>query len=223
MHHRPSRPVPSARTARPIDDRPAERRSDDSYLTEFHREIHRLLVRSVRHPQPDDVAQSETTALLGRLDRVREAYPEPARYARVRVVHAAVDHDRRQAVQRSQSARLHRGDDGTVSWRREVISGDATVPGSDRTVFDLVGSFRLNPDATAEAVVGRHDLTRLLDRGLVGFPASTRALLVLVHGHGYTVTAAAHLVGLERTSASKLITRAVRHLRDQAGDEPAVG
>jgi RNA polymerase sigma factor (sigma-70 family) len=185
-----------------------------AYVVAFNREVVRILSVQRRHPHAEDVAQTESLHVLEQLDRIRDAYPDPVRYARVRARHAAIDHDRRLAVQRSEGARLVDDGAGGVHRGRSVVSGDAPDPTTGLTPFDRLAD--LADDDVADRASDREqvsDLLAVLDQ----LPRRMAMLLVLVDGFGLTVTAAADRLDIERTGASKLRRAARRRVAELLG------
>lgn len=169
----------------------------------------RQLTGRHRHPHADDVVQSETLTVVERIDIIRETYPDPATYARVRARHAGIDHDRRQAAQRGHGSRMRYHDDGTVSWARDVVSGDAPDPTTGMTIFDTLVADDADP---AEIVGQRETLRHLVETVVMPLSPRARQVVMLVKVHHFTVTEAAELIGIDRASASRLLHRSLATL-----------
>lgn len=195
--------------------------TNHDYLITFHTEISRLLRFDTKHPMADDVAQTECVKLLEHIDLVRDSYPNPGIYARARVRHAGIDHDRRQAVQRGEGARLVTRPDGTVTRARVVLSGDIQNPETGRTILEEIPAEDISPDEYVERSDPRMPVVQAV---LAELPQLDRRLVLEVKGGGETVTAVAARLGLERTAASKILNRALgriyRAVEESTGDRP---
>ena len=191
-----------------------------AYVIAFHQEITRLLRSDIRHPLAEDVAQAECVNLLENIELVRDSYPNPGLYARVRVRHAGIDHDRRQAVQRGEGARLVTQADGTVTRARVVISGDIPDPVTGRSILETIPAEDTEPDE----IVDRFDpRMQLLAAELAKLTPGVRRLLLAVKGGGRTVTDVAAEMGLDRSTASRLMNRALGDIYRAVENHTATG
>lgn len=162
----------------------------------------------------DDIAMGVVLKLVAHADpaAVMADYPEPERYARVALAHAAVAFDRSERVQRSEGVRLVIQVDGGRRLARRYDSGNAPVAdGSTTEVLDTVA----DPAAVLvdAAVADRLDADLVLHRCFDGVDAEDRRLLELADGHGYTVTELAALYGRRRETLSRRINRTRRQVQ----------
>ena len=142
-------------------------------------------------------------------------YPDPYRYARAAVRNAAISYGRTQGAQRGEGARFIRNADGTTSSGRLVLSGNALTGEGSFELFDTVAC----QDEPFEDQIDRQiDTTAMLDQCLIGQSLSTREVLRLVDGQGYTVLEAAAQVNQRRETVSRRLSRGRSELRQIALD-----
>ena len=189
---------------------------DTAYVLAFWSETRQILINFRHHPMAEDVAQSEALKVMEHVDIIRTSYPDPQTYARVRSRHAGIDHDRRQAVQRGEGARLTLNADGTLQRLRQVVSGDVPHPHTGRTLFDDME----DPETSFEDNAGRRDeLAKILDHSLAKHPKLAKHVVFMVKGEGRSITETAALLGIRREQASRLLNNALgaiyQHIDDQ--------
>ena len=142
-------------------------------------------------------------------------YPDPLHYARAAVNNAAISYGRTQGAQRGEGARFIRNADGTTSSGRLVLSGNALTGEGSFELFDTVAC----QDEPFEDQIDRQiDTTAMLDQCLIGQSLSTREVLRLVDGQGYTVLEAAAQVNQRRETVSRRLSRGRSELRQIALD-----
>ena len=140
-------------------------------------------------------------------------YPDPLHYARAAVNNAAISYGRTQGAQRGEGARFIRNADGTTSSGRLVLSGNALTGEGSFELFDTVAC----QDEPFEDQIDRQiDTTAMLDQCLIGQSLSTREVLRLVDGQGYTVLEAAAQVNQRRETVSRRLSRGRSELRQIA-------
>lgn len=159
-----------------------------TYATAFYDAVHGVLVRE--RSDALDVAGFAVEALLEKGVAVQAArYPDAARYGRAHARNAAIDYDRRQAVDRGEGARR----------RRRVASMESDVAGVERAVVRGVG--------WDDAVVAAIDMRNLL----TGVPqtVSDRDLEVffLVKVEGRTASSVAQDYGVRRETISRICSK----------------
>jgi DNA-directed RNA polymerase specialized sigma24 family protein len=174
------------------------------------REVVRVASR-VRHGfDADDIAAEVAAGVLDRPEDIMARYPDPLRYARVRVRHAGISFDRGQRAQRGEGARLFEGNDGLLSPGRRFVSGNATgVDGGDELL-----SFVADPTANFEAGVDDHMVaSALLQRCCHGLSEAEIQEIWLVDGCGHTVQELAELRGQRRETVSRRLNNTRRRIR----------
>ena len=180
------------------------------YVTVFHRRLAVLLGR--RHPSDlaDELTQQEVLRLCEQVGRVMAAFPDPVTYARIRATgrHALVTHLRADDVQAGRGARRGRAVlDGESSPRSiDDRPGRAADAG---TLFERAAR-RLPFMIDHEAERSEH--MRRLHTVLSSLEPRERTVLYLVDGQGYTVTAAAGIMGVARETAARARSSARRKL-----------
>ena len=140
-------------------------------------------------------------------------YPDPLHYARAAVNNAAISYGRTQGAQRGEGARFTCNADGTTSPGRLVLSGNALTGEGLSELFDTVAC----QDEPFEDQIDRQiDNKAMLDQCLIGQSLSTREVLRLVDGQGYTVLEAAAQVNQRRETVSRRLSRGRSELRQIA-------
>lgn len=194
------------------DSQPTTRRAAavDQYVAAVFREVVRIASK-VRHGfDADDIAAEVATGVLERPADIMARYPDPSRYARIRVRHAGISFDRGQRAQRGEGARLFEGHDGLLSPGRRYVSGNSTGPdGGDELL-----SFAADPTAPFEAGVDDHMVaSALLQRCCDGLSEAEIQEIWLVDGCGHTVQGLAELCGQRRETVSRRLNNTRRRIR----------
>ena len=158
QHHDRSRPQHPTRPSHPVrslqmtDTLPTVRLTTavDDYVAAVFREVVRV-ASIVRHGfDADDIAAEVAATVLDQPELIMARYPDPLRYARVRVRHAGISFDRRERAQRGEGARLFPGPDGLLAPGRRYVSGNSTGPdGGDELLSfaaDLAAEFEAAVD-----------------------------------------------------------------------------
>ena len=188
------------------------RRADavDQYVASVFREVIRIASK-VRHPfDADDIAVEVAAGVLERPEVIMAAYPDPSRYALVRMRHAGISFDRAQRAQRGEGARLFEGVDGSLAPGRRYVSGNSTgVEGGEELL-----SFAADGADPFEAAIDDHMFAAALLRcccdGLT--QAEVREVL-LVDGCGHTVQDLAEQCGQRRETVSRRLNTTRRRIR----------
>ena len=175
-------PVGSALRSTPAD------RFCDEYATAFYLAVHGVLVRE--RSDALDVAGFAVEGLLEKGVAVQAArYPDPARYGRAHARNAAIDYDRRQAVDRGEGARR----------RRRIASMESDVAGVERAVVRGIG--------WDDAVVAAIDMRDLL----TGVPQTVTdrdlEVFFLVKVEGRAASAVARERGVRRETISRTCSK----------------
>jgi RNA polymerase sigma factor (sigma-70 family) len=199
--------------------------NDSDYVVAFQRRLRVLLGRH-RVIDIDDVVQAESLALLGKLAAIIAAYPRPEIYAAVRARggRAAIDYGRTESAQRGAGA-IHKFDeDGHRLKGRQIVSGDGIhhdahrnhyderpgTRGPNGTYFDVHAC--LIPDHGAQ-FAEQAAMSEQLRQALLRATPEQRTVLLLVDGHGYTVTEVAAHLGVARETVSRRRTKAFQAAR----------
>lgn len=188
---------PDAPSTEVTDDRVAVGHLDTDTMIE--RAYARLRERSARSSLPPadalDALQACAEKLLTNVVTLCARYPNPVALADALWASAPGQHRRTERIQRCAGSRFVRDDTGRVVVGREVV---ALQPDLD-PVADVSGW-----DVSAERV----EDAMALAESLSSLPVRTRRLLWLVRVEGYTVTAAAALLGWSRAHASRVLAEA---------------
>ena len=186
----------------------------NDYVMTVYRHLTAMLGRRWPAETTEELVQQECLRLVEGLDEAMTRYPDPVVYARVRATgrYALLGAVRADNVQAGRGARGH----------RSVVDGDAhQVSSTDRpgsraesgTAYETYA--RLHAD-DRDDVVEHLDRHTRVDLALAPLSSRARTLLYLVDGHGYTVTEAAHVLGIARETAARTRSAAYRQLADAA-------
>ena len=187
----------------------------DDYVAAVFREVVRV-ASIVRHGfDADDIAAEVAASVLDQAELIMARYPDPLRYARVRVRHAGISFDRRERAQRGEGARLFPGPDGLLAPGRRYVSGNSTGPdGGDELL-----SFAADLAAEFEAAVDDQMLAAaLLQRCCEGLSTAEVQEIWLVDGCGYTVQEVADLCGQRRETVSRRLNTTRRRIRQNRAE-----
>jgi RNA polymerase sigma factor (sigma-70 family) len=201
------------RVTTPSSSTDAPREEVAAYIAAVHRTARDVLVRIHRVWDADDIASEIALALAADATLVMTAYPDPAVFARVRAGHAAIEHQRRQRVQRGEGARVFRHADGTVHPGRTVVSGNvAPTEGGDEWLVTYVDPADLLDERLADQLL----VSALLADALDGLAVCEREELFLIDGLGWTVQEVAEMRGQRRETVSRRVNAARRQARARA-------
>ncbi len=181
---------PSRRRAGQTDPRTA-------YTEEFKNRLTAILRRRYTFLDIDDIVGRELLALWKQIDQRMATFPNPGIYAHVRAMadRAFISHQRTEQSQRGEGAR---------GGRTVTSINDATSWSDGRDARDR--------DETIDDFVNRSDIDARLRASLLGLSVRERQVLLLVDGHGFSVTEAAHELGVARETVSRVRSAAYRRL-----------
>lgn len=180
------------------------------YAVAVFREVMRVAAAVRRGFDAGDIAADISAEVLERPVAIMARYPDPVVYARRRVRHAGISHDRRQRVQRGEGARLFTQPDGTVQPGRSYVSGNIRPPDGGDELFTNV----LDRHSSFEASAVDHLLAAAeLRRCCQGLQPSAVHELWLVDGCGYTVQEVSGLCGQRRETVSRRLNDTRRRIR----------
>ncbi len=163
----------------------------------------------------DDIAAEVAEAVLEHPEVIMARYPDPLRYARIRVRHAGISFDRRERAQRGEGARLFPGPDGSLAPGRRYVSGNST--GHDGG--DELLSFAVDLGAEFEpAVDDQMVAAALLQRCCEGLSQAEVHEIWLVDGCAYTVQEVADLCGQRRETVSRRLNATRRRIRQNRAE-----
>jgi RNA polymerase sigma factor (sigma-70 family) len=205
---------------------------EQEYVLRFHARL-TVLLRRRGVADVEDVVQTECLALIGKLAAVMADYLQPETFAAVRArgCRAAIDYQRMVSAQQGAGA-VHRFDEaGHRIAGRQIVAGDAVhqdayrdhyderpgTRGPTGTYFDVYACER--PDVEGE-YVDQAEVSDQIRKALLRAEPAQRTVLLLVDGHGYTVTEVADRLGLARETVSRHRTKAYRAVRGQAAVPP---
>jgi RNA polymerase sigma factor (sigma-70 family) len=182
----------------------------DQYVAAVFREVVRVASK-VRHAfDADDIAAEVAAAVLERPEVIMAAYPDPSRYARVRMRHAGISFDRTQRVQRGEGARLFTGVDGSLTPGRRYVSGSSTGVDGGGELLTLAA----DPAGPFEAAIDDHMwAAALLQCCCEGLSKTEVREVLLVDGCGHTVQELAEQCGQRRETVSRRLNNTRRCLR----------
>lgn len=184
-----------------------------AYITAFSNAMVRKL-RARRPVDAHDIAQTEALAILPRLDAIMARYPNATTFASVRTPHALVQWDRGQNAQRGSGSRYIVNPDGSTSPLRAVLPLDSAFNEEDGT--ELSRRISVDNGDVAERVADSMHTVELLERCLLGMSDTDRQLLMLVDGHGVSVSDVAAARGTARETMSRHISKLRAHARRNA-------
>ena len=165
----------------------------ESYLATLVIEVYRrvVFIKGLSPSQRDDVCQMTLLAYWRDAESIRANYSEPGVWARVKLTSEAINFGRREGAQRGEGAR-HTRQVGAID------TTDATWENVFRQDGDLIDHLQ-NCDELAPmfAILSPDD----------------RTLVYLVHGLGYTNKAAAGLLGITGSCASRRLRSALSRMR----------
>ncbi len=180
------------------------------YAVAVFREVMRVAAAVRRGFDAGDIAAEISAEVLERPESIMSRYPDPVRYARRRVRHAGISHDRRQRVQRGEGARLYPQRDGTLQPGRPYLSGNATPADGGSEWFSTVS----DPHSEFETGADEHmAATAALRWCCQGLTSTVVHELWLVDGCGYTVLEVAQLCGQRRETVSRRLNQTRRQIR----------
>ncbi len=196
-----------------------------AWLAEFQRRLLLALHGRVAAALLEDVVSNEIDKVAPVLAEKMEQYPEAFVYAleRAKSHRALNDYLRRENGQAGRGT-MYQAIGGELLAGRRVEAGDLPHhnrhegPGGARpgrgtgTNYDAAAAAAESCDFT-EAYVERDVTRRMLQQALMALPADQREVLLLVDGQGYTVTAAAAMLGMARETAARKRSAAKRTLR----------
>ena len=180
----------------------------EAYIAEFTRRITALLSRKGLSDDVDDMVGREVLAVWHDIDAKMAAFPDPGFLAHIRATadRALIGFLRTEKSQRGEGARggrsvvsLNRRDADHTSFGIEVTAPMVYRP--SREGIDQVNDF-----------VERIDDIAMMQAALLALPQRQRTVLYMVDGQGYTVTEAAHTMGVTRETASRDRAAAYRTL-----------
>lgn len=177
-----------------------------AYVEEFTNRLTAMLRRRYRRLDIDDIVGREVLALWQQIDRRMATFPNPGIYAHVRATadRALIGHQRTEQSQRGEGAR----------GGRTVVSIDDTPSGhaGPTTNDGHRGHEPLDEHSNIEAFLHQSDIDQRLRAALLGLSVRERQVLMLIDGHGYTVTEVARTLGVARETVSRLRSAVYRRL-----------
>ena len=182
----------------------------DGYVVAVFREVIRLAAGLRRGFDPGDIADEIVAHVLERPEVIMVRYPNPVLYARARVRHAGISHDRHQRVQRGEGARLFRDADGLLRPGRPYGSGNVTPAEGGAELFSTAHDARDQFEASAD---DRMYAVAELRRCCQGLSIGQVHELWLVDGCGFTVQEVADMCGQRRETVSRRLNETRRRIR----------
>jgi DNA-directed RNA polymerase specialized sigma24 family protein len=166
----------------------------ETYVVVFSDHLHSILSRS-QHPHVvEETVARERLAVFEHLADISRRYPDPRTYARVRALgdRAVIGAIRAHDVQRGAGSKGAR--------KVASLSDDAQAFAAD-VAWGSTDSY------------ARIEDLQLLKSLLAPLTKRQRTLLMLVDGHGYSVTEAAALLGIARETAARERSKAYRCIK----------
>ena len=217
MEHRPTR---TDRTAR------IQQARNEGWVMSAYREIIRLVTARAGYEELE-IAGEVALELYSRGDEALAALvaanPDPLKWARQRVRHACIQHDRDERVQRCQGSRLVRTTDDTMRPQRSIVWGNAPVRGKEgEALGEQFDTLRLGTASFEDDLVDHLDAADTVRSCTRGIGRRELAEVLRVDGDGDGVADVATSCGQQRETVSRRVnaTRAtIRKNADQQADQ----